>query len=66
LKGMLVRGVILTRLNGNFSFIWEDWKHHCHRYNVKLDSEGNDRGVVLNLALVISTLIGKFEGKSLP
>ena len=34
---------------------------HCHRSSVKL----NARGVILNLALVISTLIQKFEGKSL-
>jgi len=33
--------------------------------SVKLDSEGNTRGVILNLTLVISTSIGKFEGKSL-
>ena len=32
---------------------------------VKLDSGGNARGVMLNLALVISTPIRKFEGKSL-
>jgi len=34
-------------------------------YSVKLDSECNARGVMLNLALVISTSIWKFEGKSL-
>ena len=32
---------------------------------VKLNSGGNARGVILNLALVISTSIWKFEGKSL-
>jgi len=63
LTRMLARGVILTWLNGNFSFIWENWKHHCHRCGVKLDSKGNARGVILNLALIISTSIRKFEGK---
>jgi len=43
----------------------KDWKYHCHKCSVKLDSRGNARGVILNLALVISTPIWKFEGKSM-
>ena len=38
-------------------------KNHCHICGVKLGSGGNARGVMLNLALVISTSIWKFERK---
>jgi len=49
----------------NFSFVRQNWRYHCHRCSVELNSRGNARGMILNLALVVSTSMRKLEGKSL-